>query len=83
MNNHGERGLNIGFLDGHSEWLPASQVGRAYRRGYSHDIAFVTHRSTGQPLDPGLSTIDVSQGGRTYQQFVYGQVRPTAGTTRR
>ena len=75
LNNHGTAGLNMGFLDGHTEWVPAGRVGRTYRAGYSFDITdgsgSLRHAVTGKELDPGLSSITVRYGNRSYKQWVY------------
>lgn len=34
-NNHGFAGLNVGFLDGHSEWVRPNQVVKTYLRSYN------------------------------------------------
>jgi prepilin-type N-terminal cleavage/methylation domain-containing protein/prepilin-type processing-associated H-X9-DG protein len=68
-NNHGSAGLNMGFGDGHVEWVPRGpEVIRKYLASY-HGAA-MDHGFMMKQL-PGLRINNVKVGGRTYLQFSY------------
>jgi prepilin-type N-terminal cleavage/methylation domain-containing protein len=70
-NNHGPAGLNMGFGDGHVEWVPRGpQVIRAYMEGYqgpAQNAAFTKKQL------PGLQIGSVSIGGRNGTKYTIGQ----------
>jgi len=67
-NNHGTAGVNMGFGDGHVEWVPAGPgLILTYMRGYqgpAMDDAFMTAHC------PGLTKKTTSLNGKTYTQFL-------------
>lgn len=68
-NNHGTAGVNMGFGDGHAEWVPRGPgLIDTYMRSYNgpaQDVAFtVAHR-------PGLVIDSVTIGGKAFTRYSY------------
>jgi prepilin-type N-terminal cleavage/methylation domain-containing protein/prepilin-type processing-associated H-X9-DG protein len=70
-NNHGKAGVNIGFGDGHVEWVPRGPgLVETYLRGYT------TAAMTGAPdffmkQRPGLKIETVTFSGKTFTKWSY------------
>src|SRR5688572_6538327 len=68
-NNHGSAGLNMGFADGHVEWVPRGpEIIRKYLASYH--AAAMDHGFMKKQV-PGLRIDKVQVGGKTYTQFSY------------
>lgn len=69
-NNHGTAGLNIGFGDGHVEWIARGPgLIQAYMAGYqgpAQDIVFTMRQCPGLTIQQG-----VSYAGRTVTKYSY------------
>jgi prepilin-type N-terminal cleavage/methylation domain-containing protein len=67
-NNHGTAGVNMGFGDGHVQWVPRGpDLIMTYMRSYqgpAQDAAFMSAHC------PGLSKKTTSLGGKTFTQYV-------------
>jgi len=67
-NNHGVKGVNMGFGDGHCEWVPAGpELIMTYMRSYqgpAMDNAFMMQHC------PGLSVTTVTLNGRSYTKYI-------------
>jgi prepilin-type processing-associated H-X9-DG protein len=68
-NNHGSAGLNMGFADGHVEWVPRGpEIIRKYLASY-HGAA-MDHGFMMKQV-PELRINNVKVGSKTYLQFSY------------
>ena len=66
-NNHGDAGTNMGFGDGHVEWIPkGSGIIETYFRGYQGTAMSEAFQK--QQL-PGLTIQNVSQNGDTFKKY--------------
>jgi prepilin-type N-terminal cleavage/methylation domain-containing protein/prepilin-type processing-associated H-X9-DG protein len=63
-NNHGKAGLNIGFCDGHVEWVPRGKnLIQTYLRSYDGPGINSTYL---QSIYPGISSAGGTMGGHAY-----------------
>lgn len=68
-NNHGDKGLNMAFGDGHVEWMPRGPgIIEAYLRSYM--TAAITHDFMIKQR-PGLKIETVTLGGKTFTKWSY------------
>jgi prepilin-type processing-associated H-X9-DG protein len=66
-NNHGTAGLNIGFADGHVEWVPRGPgLIMTYMRGYQGPAM---NKAFLEAHCPGLTMTTTSLNGKTYTQY--------------
>jgi prepilin-type N-terminal cleavage/methylation domain-containing protein/prepilin-type processing-associated H-X9-DG protein len=72
-NNHGEDGLNIGFADGHVEFVRRGPgLIDTYLRSYNTaNMSGETARTFMMMQRPGLSIVDTTSGGRPMLKFTY------------